>query len=200
MWDDVLGEEEHMGHPECDGASTTGRKGGNIMNRVCSILVVAATISLATIPQADAGNVEGAGSYLLGPALPTVFTFDRDSMSCAVSWGTLGAPGPGPFSDPKMKLENVNFGMVVFSVKVTAFDVVDNKVSMTGRARSITTVNDDIVENAVYQYKVEATDGRAAGHDSFSMLLLGKDLMFDGHTFAPAKGAGLVRGDVVIRP
>ena len=170
------------------------------MNRVCSILVVAGTISLATIPQANAGNIEGAGSYLLGPDLPTVFTFDRSSMSCAVSWGTLGAPGPGPFSDPKMKLENVNFGMLVFGVEVTSFDVVNNQVSMTGRARSITTVNDNIVENAVYQYKVEATDGGAAGKDSFSMTLQGKDLMFDEHTFAPTKGAGLVSGDVVIRP
>ena len=71
---------------------------------------------------------------------------------------------------------------------------------MTGRARSITTVNDNIVENAVYQYKVEATDGGAAGKDSFSMTLQGKDLMFDEHTFAPTKGGGLVSGNVVIRP
>ena len=170
------------------------------MNRVCSILVVAGTISLATIPQANAGSIEGAGSYLLGPDLPTVFTFDRSSMSCAVSWGTLGAPGPGPFSDPKMKLEDVNFGMVVFSVDVTSFDVVGNQVTMTGRARSITTVNENIAENAVYQYEVEATDGGAADQDSFSMTLQGKGLMFDEHTFASAKGAGLVSGDIIIRP
>ncbi|MCK5362057.1 MAG: hypothetical protein KAR22_03765 [Gammaproteobacteria bacterium] len=60
-----------------------------------------------------------------------------------------------------MKLENVNFGMVVFSVDVTSFDVVGNQVTMTGRARSITTVNENIAENTVYQYKVEATDGGA---------------------------------------
>jgi len=170
------------------------------LTRVCSILVASGVISLATIPQADAGNVEGAGSYLLGPAMPTVFTFDRASMSCAVSWGTLAARGPGPFSDPKMKLKDVNFGMVVFSVDVTSFDVVGNQVTMTGRARSITTVNENIAENAVYQYKVKATDGGSAGQDSFSMTLQGKNLMFDEHTFASAKGAGLVSGDVIIRP
>ena len=120
-------------------------------------------------------------------------------MSCAVSWGTLGAPGPGPFTDPKMKLEKVNFGMVVFSVKVTSFKVVNNRVTMTGQARSITTVNEQIVENVVYQFTVEAMDGGSSEKDSFSMTLQGKGFMFDGHTFAPTAGAGLVSGDVVIR-
>lgn len=130
------------------------------LTRPWLMLAVVGFVSLAGSPLANAyRQAEGAGSYLLGPGLPTVFTFDRDSMFCAVSWGTLGAPGPGPFTDPNMKLARVNFGMVVFSLKVTSFEVVNNRVTMTGQARSITTVNDKIVENAIYQFKVEAVDG-----------------------------------------
>jgi hypothetical protein len=142
---------------------------------------------------------EGQGSYLLGPGMPTVFTFNHASMSCSVSWGTLAAPGPGPFSESKMGLDKVNFGMVVYSVAVTSFKVVHNRVVMTGLARSITTVNERIVENAIYQFRVEAVDGGPPAEDSFSMTLEGQGLMFDGHTFAPA-GKGLVAGNVAIVP
>ncbi len=31
-------------------------------------------------------TAEGQGSYLLGPERPTLFTFDRGSMSCSVAW------------------------------------------------------------------------------------------------------------------
>lgn len=143
-------------------------------------------------------QAEGQGSYLLGPDRPTLFTFDRGSMSCSVSWGTLSAPGPGPFSEPEMNLERVNFGMIVFSLEVASFQVKENHVTMTGTARSITTVNDDIVENAVYRFTAEAIDGGPAEKDSFSMTLHGDGLMFDAHTFEPAEGGGLVSGDVVI--
>ena len=59
---------------------------------------------------------------------------------------------------------------------------------------------DERVENAVYDFTVEAVDGEAvdgeavdgeavdggpAAGDSFSLTLHGADLMFDGHTFAP---------------
>ena len=166
------------------------------------VLAVVGLVSLiGMIPLAGARQQsEGSGSYLLGPDRPTVFTFDRDSMSCAVSWGTLVAPGPGPITDPKMKLERVNFGMVVYSLNVTSFKAINNRVTMIGQARSITTVNEKIVENAVYQFKVEAVDGGPAAQDTFSMALEGKGLMFDGHKFEPAVGAGLVGGDVVIHP
>ncbi len=163
-----------------------------------------ALASLASVGLTPASTVEvptdaaGQGSYLLGPGMPTVFTFDAGSMSCSVSWGTLGAPGPGPFSDAGMGLENVNFGMIVFSLRLASFEVDEHRVTMTGEARSITTVNDEIVENAVYRFTVEAVDGGRKDEDRFSMTLHGDGLMFDGHTFAPVEGAGLVAGDVAI--
>lgn len=164
-------------------------------------LVVAVLGSLA-LTQPPEGEpyppAEGQGSYLLGPDRPTIFTFDEGSMSCAVSWGTLASPGPGPFTEPAMQLERVNFGMIVFSLNVMSFNVDKKRVSMTGEARSITTVNDEIVENAVYRYTVEAFDGGPGEKDFVSMTLYGDGLMFDAHTFAPAEGAGLVSGDVVI--
>ncbi len=97
-----------------------------------------------------------------------------------------------------MNLENVNFGMIVYSLSVASFEVNGNQVTMTGEARSITTVNEEIVENAVYRFSVEAMDGGPAGKDSFTMTLYGEGLMFDDHSFAPAGGSGLVSGDVVI--
>ena len=98
----------------------------------------------------------------MGPGMPSVFTFDRNSMSCSVSWGTMGAAGPGPFSEPDMKLERVNFAMVVFSVKVDRFSAADHHVMMIGTARSINTVNSETAENAIYSFTVEATDGGPA--------------------------------------
>ncbi len=127
-----------------------------------SVLLGSPPLPLGPAPPLHAelySQAEGQGSYLLGPDRPTLFTFDRGSMSCSVSWGTLSAPGPGPFSEPEMNLERVNFGMIVFSLEVASFQVKENHVTMTGTARSITTVNDDIVENAVYQFTAEAIDG-----------------------------------------
>ncbi len=137
--------------------------------------------------------------------MPSVFTVDRDSMSCSVSWGTMGAPGPGPVTMPEMGLERVNFGMIVFSLSVDSVRLDGNRLVQTGPARSITTVDEKIVENAVYDFTVEAVDGEAvdagpADGDSFSLTLHGAGLMFDGHTFAPGSGAGLVSGDIVIDP
>jgi len=150
----------------------------------------------------ETGKAQGQGSYLLGPGLPTIFTFDRNSMSCSVSWGTMGAPGPGPFTDEHMQLEQVNFGMIVYSLEVKAFTVKDNEVTMTGQARSITTVNDKIVENAMYGFTVHAVDGGSPTADKFSMTLHGPGLMFDEHTFEPPAEvqAGLTNGDIVIQP
>ncbi len=162
------------------------------------VFVLACLLVLSTMHQANADRIEGAGSYLLGPGMPTVFSFDRQSMSCSVAWGTLAAPEPGPVTDPNMGLENANFGMIVFSLSVTEFQVVANQVTMKGRARSLTTVNENLVENAIYDYTVEAVDGGAPGDDRFSMTLHGEGLMFDEHTFAPQAGAGLVSGDIVI--
>jgi len=166
------------------------------------LLVTVLAVGGFALPlSADAHEwAQGQGSYLLGPEMPTLFTFDHGSMSCSVSWGTLAAPGPGPFSDPKMKLDRVNFGMVVYSLTVSSFQAVRNRVTMTGLARSITTVNERIVENAVYQFRVEAVDGGPPSEDTFSMTLEGKGLMFDGHTFAPSPGKGLVAGNVAILP
>ncbi len=168
--------------------------------KACVILTAAVLITLAGNVLAHSGELaEGEGSYLLGPGLPTVFTFDSGSMSCAVAWGTMGAPGPGPFSDVEMGLEEVNFGMLVYSVEVASFVVDGNRVHMTGKARSITTVNEEIVENAIYRFEVEAIDGGSPEQDSFGMTLHEEGAMFDGHTFAPAEGAGLIGGDVVVR-
>ena len=162
------------------------------------LAAVAFTVALLASTLHAEEQARGQGSYLLGPGMPTVFSFDRESMSCSVAWGTLAAPGPGPVTDPNMGLENANFGMIVFSLSVTDFQVVGNQVTMTGRARSLTTVNENLVENAVYDYTVEAVDGGTPENDRFSMTLHGQGLMFDGHTFAPPEGAGLVSGDIVI--
>jgi len=169
-------------------------------------LALASLPTLATTALADEddpedqhNNAHGQGSYLLGPDQPTVFAFDRESMTCNAAWGTLGAPGPGPFSDPAMHLDHVNFGMIVYSLKVSSFRVHGHTLTMTGKARSITTVNENIVENAVYTFKVSAVDAGSPANDSFSMSMRGNGLLFDGHTFAPAAGAGLTEGDIVIR-
>jgi hypothetical protein len=163
------------------------------------ISVVLACMLAASAAVAEP-RADGEGIYLMGPGMPSVFTFDRDSMSCSVSWGTMGATGPGPFSEPAMKLEQVNFGMIVFSVSVDHFEAVDRRVTRSGTARSITTVNDAVAENALYTFTVEAEDGGAPGQDRFSLTLHGSELMFDNHTFAPGTGSGIVAGDLVIRP
>ncbi len=136
--------------------------GVNFVAKAAGILaaVVSSVVLLASPIHADE-QAHGQGSYLLGPGMPTVFSFDRQSMSCSVAWGTLAAPGPGPVTDPNMGLENANFGMIVFSLSVTDFRVVENRVTMKGKARSLTTVNQNLVENAVYDYTVEAVDGGA---------------------------------------
>ena len=173
--------------------------GVKFVSKAASMLVaVAFSVALLASPIHAGEQAHGQGSYLLGPGMPTVFSFDRQSMSCSVAWGTLAAPGPGPVTDPNMGLENANFGMIVFSLSVTDFRVVGNRVAMTGKARSLTTVNENLVENAVYDYTVEAIDGGAPENDRFSMTLHGEGLMFHEHTFAPQTGAGLVSGDIVI--
>ncbi len=146
------------------------------------LAAVMLSVPLLTSPIHADEQAHGQGSYLLGPGMPTVFSFDRQSMSCSVAWGTLAAPGPGPVTHPNMGLENANFGMIVFSLSVTDFRVVRNQVTMKGKARSLTTVNENLVENSVYDYTVEAIDGGAPANDRFSMTLQGEGLMFDGHT------------------
>ncbi len=74
---------------------------------------------------------------------------------------------------------------------------------------------DERVEGAVYDFTIkavgveavgveavngEAVNGGPMAGDSFSLTLHGADLIFDGHTFAPGSGAGLVPGDIVVRP
>jgi hypothetical protein len=168
-----------------------------------SIIAALLFVILLWPPPANAEEqARGMGSYLLGPGMPIIFTFDRHSMSCAVSWGTLGAPGPGPYSAPP-DMNKVNFGMVVFSLEISSFEVTNNRVTMTGLARSITTMNQWIIENAIYDFKVEAVDGGPPAQDSFSMTArgMGSYLLGPGmptiFTFDPA---GLVSGDIVIRP
>ena len=167
--------------------------------RLTMAAVAVACLFNASTALAD-DRADGEGIYLMGPGMPSVFTFDRESMSCSVSLGTMGAPGPGPFSEPSMKLDKVNFGMIVFSIDVDRFDIADHRVKMTGTARSITTINDTVAENALYRFSVEAVDGGPAANDSFSLTLHGANLMFDGHTFAPGSGSGIASGDIDIRP
>jgi hypothetical protein len=88
--------------------------------------------------------------------------------------------------------------MIVYSVEVSSFKVEQNQVTMTGQARSITTVNDKIVENALYQFTVEAVDGGLPLADRFKMTLHGQGLMFDDHAFEPVVSAGLTEGDITI--
>lgn len=153
------------------------------------------TIASPALAQED---VAGSGIQMMGPNLPTVFHFSRDSVSCSVSFGTLGAVGPGPHSDPQFKLKNVNFGMIVASTKITSYEVSGNTVTIKGTARSLTTVNEKIIENAIYNFTATAVDGGPPSKDTFSMTLKGEGLLFNGATFTAAKGTGLVSGDLVI--
>ena len=100
------------------------------------------------------------------------------------------------------QLDQVNFGMVVYSLEVESFTVEGSQVTMTGQARSLTTVNDAIVENAIYSFTVKAVDGGSPLADHYSMTLYGEGLMFHDHTFEPVADvrAGLTNGDIVIQP
>ena len=62
---------------------------------------------------------------------------------------------------PEMGLERVNFGMIVFSLSVDSVRLDGNRLVQTGNARLITTVDEKIAENAVYDFTVEAVDGEA---------------------------------------
>ncbi len=149
-------------------------------------------------PALAAEDVAGSGIQMMGPNMPTVFHFSRDSVSCSVSFGTMGALGPGPHSDPNFKLKNVNFGMIVASTKITSYEVSGNTVTVKGKARSLTTVNEKIIENAIYNFTVTAVDGGPPSKDTFSMSLKGDGLLFNGTSFTALKGTGLVSGNLVI--
>lgn len=146
-----------------------------------------------------AAQAKGWGIFTMkGFEMPGSFTFESGDVSCSAVFGTLGAPGPGPFSEPHMKLEKVNFGMVMYSVAISKFEVMGNRVSIAGTARSITSVNEKIVENALYSFTVEAADNGSPGQDVWSMKIMGSGLMFDGAVFETKPGVGLTSGDVVI--
>jgi hypothetical protein len=59
-----------------------------------TLLITAAGCFLLSLTAHADDRAQGAGIYLMGPGMPSVFTFDKESMSCSVSWGTMGAPGP----------------------------------------------------------------------------------------------------------
>ena len=148
----------------------------------------------------------GQGLYDLDPAVagiqPTVFSFDKSHFICAVSFGTMGAPSPGPFSDPSFKLKDVNFAMVVTATKIDKFKV-DKKsktVTIEGTAQSLTTVNEAIAENTTYRFTVTAVDKGAGNTDTTVLRLFAPKgvtgLLFDKHSFGTEKG--LVSGDIVV--
>ena len=166
-----------------DGVKTIGKTAG------AAVVIV----GILSSPGMAADEAHGAGSYLLGPEMPTLFSFDRGSMSCSVAWGTLAAPAPGPVTDPQMGLENANFGMIVFSLSVTSFRVDGKRVTMEGEARSLTTVNEDLVENAVYDYTVSAVDGGDPENDRFSMTLYGGGLCSTTTASSPGQARGSSR-------
>ena len=131
--------------------------------------------------------------------MPSVFTVDRNSMSCSVSWGTMGAPGPDPVTLPEMGLERVNFAIIVFGLSVDRVRLDGNRLLQTGKARSITTVDEKIVENAVYDFTVEAVDGEAvdagpADGDSFSLTLHGADRCLTAIPLRPDRARGWCPG------
>ncbi len=73
-----------------------------------------------------------------------------------------GRIGHGPATMPEMGLERVIFAKIVFSLSVDSVRLDGNRLVQTGKARSITTVDDKIAENAVYDFTVEAVDGGPA--------------------------------------
>jgi hypothetical protein len=153
-----------------------------------------------------ASPARGQGIYDLDPALagiqPTAFTFDKGHFVCAVSLGTKGAKVPGPFNEPKMKLKDVNFAMVVTATKINKYKV--NKKSKTvtieGVVQSLTTVDDAIAENASYRFLVTAVDKGAGSTDTMVLQLFAPKgvtgLFFDKASFGTTKG--LLSGDVVV--
>ena len=170
-------------------------------------VVAAVGLVLGLVLTVSAANpARGQGMYDLDPALagvqPSAFTFDKDHFVCAVSFGTMGAKGPGPFSEPKMKLADVNFAMVVTATKINKFKV--NKKSKTvtieGVAHSMTTVDDAIAENARYRFVATAVDKGPGTTDTMLLQLFAPKgatgLFFDKASFGTTQG--LLSGDVVL--
>ena len=70
-----------------------------LLHTYLSIIAALLFVILLWPPPANAEEqARGMGSYLLGPGMPTIFTFDRHSMSCAAQdsfsmtlkgWGLL---------------------------------------------------------------------------------------------------------------
>ncbi len=60
-----------------------------------------------------------------------------------------------------MGLQKMNFAIIVFGLSVVRVRLDGNRLQQTGKARSIATVDEKIVENAVYDFTVEAVDGEA---------------------------------------
>lgn len=169
-------------------------------------VVVWLVLGLFSIAWAARPAVRGQGLYDLDPALPgvqpTVFSFDRSHFICAVSFGTMGAAAPGPFSEPAMKLKDVNFAMVVTATKVKKFTVEkkNKTVTMEGTAQSVTTVNDAIAENATYRFVVTAVDKGPGSADTTVLRLFAPKgvtgLLFDQHSFGTTQG--LLQGDIMV--
>ena len=102
---------------------------------------------------------EGAGMYT-DPSVAfqlSGFTINRRMVSCAV--GTLAVsvlPGqPGPFS------------MLMYSTKITGYEVHDNQLIATGTMRSITRMGNQTNEDVEHPFKAVATDNKGSKPDTF---------------------------------
>lgn len=160
--------------------------------------VILAALAIATlfpfaVSAKGTGEIEGAtvsGSLVhtldspaMAKGMPSLANITNNGMSCTVSFGNnLGGPD--------------NFGMVIYSEEVTNTIFDGQRVTQTGKARSVTVENGIITEDALYDYTVVVIDGGAAGKgDSWSMTLVGDGLNFDGVTFS----GGVATGDISIK-
>jgi len=139
-------------------------------------LLVAGSFGCATVPhvvgsspagaeesaaplQANGLENEGAGMYT-DPSVAfqlSGFSISRRMVFCAV--GTLAAsivPGqPGPFS------------MLMYSTKITGYEVHDNQIIAEGRMRSITRMGNQTNEDVEHPFKAVATDNRGSRPDTY---------------------------------
>ncbi len=95
-------------------------------------------------------------------------------------------------AQPGLADERVEGAVYDFTIKAVGVEAVGVE-AVNGEAVGVEAVNGEAVNGG------PVAGGLMAG-ESFSLTLHGADLMFDGHTFAPGSGAGLVPGDIVVRP
>ena len=164
-----------------------------IMKLIISFIIIISILITACSQQVQ--NIQASGQGVLILDFPadakgklSVFEFSKEHMLCASSFSynnsvaDLGGEG--------------NFGIVVYSQKITDFKVERNNVIMKGKAQSVTYKDGNVLENAEYDFTVIAIDNGDGKNDLWNMTLYRKGLMFDGVSFGTS--SGLIKGDIKV--